>query len=215
MTEAKVKYETREQWLLAAIELLKPRFASISKIVPPIRVSTGWPSARGLSAKRRTIGQCWSSESAKDGIPQIFISPWLDGTELLGFNGILSTLAHEICHAVAGQAAGHGKDFRRVALGIGLEGKMTECGFSDEKNAELQPIVDALGPFPHAKLDASKSPKKKQGTRMIKCECSECGFLVRTSAKWINEVGSPHCPKHGEMKHDAPDEGDSDSEGEE
>lgn len=197
-----VKYETREQWLLAAIELLKPRFEKISKIVPPIRVSTGWPSARGLSAKRRTIGQCWSSESAKDGIPQIFMSPWIDGTEVLGFNGIISTLAHEVCHAVAGQKAGHGKDFRRVAEGIGLEGKMTECGFADEKNEELKPIVDALGPFPHAKLDAALSPKKKQGTRMVKCECVECGFIVRTSNKWLTDVGAPHCPKHGAMRHD-------------
>lgn len=211
MNEIKT-HDTREGWLLAAIELLKPRFEKISAKIPPVRVATGWPSSRGLASKRRVVGECWASEAAKDGVPQIFISPWIGGEEVLGVNGILSTLAHEVVHAVVGHEAKHGPKFRKVALGIGLEGKMTECGFLDTKNEELQPIADALGPFPHAKLDALLRPKKKQGTRMLKCEClaDECGFTVRISNKWLTEVGAPHCPKHGAMHYDAPEPGDAD-----
>jgi hypothetical protein len=44
---------------------------------------------------------------------------------------------------------------------------------------------------------AAPSGPKKQGTRMIKVQCSsecECGgYVVRTTAKWI-EVGMPVCP---------------------
>lgn len=211
------KHETREGWLLAAIQLLTPRFEKTGSQVPPIRVATGWPSSRGLSAKRRVIGECWSGEAAKDGIPQIFISPWIDGSDLLGFNGIISTLAHEVVHAVVGHEAKHGPRFRKVALGIGLEGKMTECGFMDTKSEELKPIVEALGAFPHSKLDSLLRPKKKQTTRMIKCECmaNDCGFTVRTSSKWLTEVGAPHCPKHGAMHFDPPEDDGGDTEGEE
>jgi hypothetical protein len=33
---------------------------------------------------------------------------------------------------------------------------------------------------------------KKQSTRMLKLECDECGYVVRTTQKWIN-VGVPVC----------------------
>jgi hypothetical protein len=40
----------------------------------------------------------------------------------------------------------------------------------------------------------------KQNTRMLKCECPMCGYIARTSQKWIDEVGPPHCPVHGAME---------------
>jgi hypothetical protein len=36
--------------------------------------------------------------------------------------------------------------------------------------------------------------RKKQGTRLIKCECPECGYIARVTAKWLDEAGAPICP---------------------
>ena len=35
---------------------------------------------------------------------------------------------------------------------------------------------------------------KKQTTRLKKLKCSECGYTVRTTAKWIETLGAPLCP---------------------
>jgi hypothetical protein len=45
---------------------------------------------------------------------------------------------------------------------------------------------------------APASAKKKW---MWKCECTQCGYLVRTTARWL-EVGPPICPvpEHGSMR---------------
>ena len=56
-------------------------------------------------------------------------------------------------------------------------------------------------PYPHSKLNVTLETKP-QTTRMIKCECATCGFVVRTTRKWLDEVGAPHCPNDGEMEVD-------------
>lgn len=193
----------RESYLMAAVEALRPTFKKANVEIPPLRVSTGWPSRGGVKAKNRAVGECWSAESAKDTKPQIFISPWLDVAT--GFDGVLSTLAHELVHAVAGNKAGHGPEFKKIAKAIGLEGKATSCGAGPTLLVELEAISAKLGEYPHAKLDKLAAPKKKQTTRMIKCECETCGYQVRTTKKWITEVGPPHCPLHKAMFVAAPE----------
>jgi hypothetical protein len=37
---------------------------------------------------------------------------------------------------------------------------------------------------------------KKQGTRMLKAECPECGYTIRLTKKWA-DVGLPTCPTDG------------------
>lgn len=44
---------------------------------------------------------------------------------------------------------------------------------------------------------------KKQTTRLKKAECSQCGYTVRVTQRWL-EVGPPGCPQHGPM--DTPDD---------
>jgi hypothetical protein len=41
--------------------------------------------------------------------------------------------------------------------------------------------------------------RKKQAARLIKCECTECGYVARVARQWIDNQGTPHCPAHGEM----------------
>lgn len=190
------KFTTREEWLQAAVKFIEPLFKG--KKFPPVRVATGWPSRKAVSAKSRAIGQCWSPECSADNITEIFISPYLDKVDDKD-QGVLETLVHELVHAVVGVEHGHKKPFRAVALAVGLEGKMTSTSAGTELHEILKEIAKDLGPYPHARLDARKGPGKSQSTRMLKCTCGECGFTVRMTRKWVDEVGAAHCPVHGAM----------------
>lgn len=191
------KYKTREQWLEAAVQLMEPLFKKHGYNIPKVRVSCGWPSSRALSAKRRCGGECWAGSSSEDGLAQIFISPLYKApTETLGI------LVHEVVHAVVGCAAKHGKVFRKCAVAVGLEGKMTSTVASKSLVEVFQGWIKAsLGDYPHAALRPGQRPVKKQTTRMVKCECKECGYSVRTSRKWLDEAGAPLCPCNQEPMH--------------
>lgn len=200
-----MEYKTREEWLEAAVHVMTPHFEAQGWKIPKVRVSVGWGFRGGL----KVGGQCWDSKASSDGVHQIFVSPnRLDDPK--DPYSALAILAHEVCHAVAGIEAAHGPEFKKVATSIGLTGKMTSTVPSDDMQPTLAQWRLALGPYPHAKLDPGMSPKKKQTTRMVKCECKKpgdsedgtCGFMCRTSRKWIDDVGVPHCPKHGKMECD-------------
>jgi hypothetical protein len=185
----KIKHATREQWLEAFVEAVRPWFKEVGATLPKkVRVSVGFP----FNAKK-AIGQCWYAESSADKAPQIFVSPVL-GT----VTEVDHVVIHELVHASG--LTGHGKDFRKVAVALGLEGKMTATTAGPELRKRLTALTKTLGTFPHAALDPSGGAKKKQTTRMIKTECGECGYVARLSQKWIDEVGAPHCPNHGEME---------------
>ena len=83
---------------------------------------------------------------------------------------------------------------------------MTDSVAGEDFKAHLEELVVDLGPYPHAKIDASQV--KKQSTRMNKIVCPECGYLVRTTKKWL-EVGLPTCCCGTQME--VPEE-DSDDE---
>ena len=188
------KYKTREEWLNKAETKLRPLFKQAGFNIPPnIRVSCGWPSARGTSSKNKTIGQCWSSNNSGDGTFEIFISPVLEDS-----CRVLDVLAHELVHATVGLECGHKGDFRRCAVGIGLTGKMTATTASEELKAKLGEIVSVIGEYPHAQLSASSL--KKQSTRLIKAECNGCGMVIRTTQKWIDETGLPECACGGHFE---------------
>lgn len=183
---------TREAWLLDAAAALRPIFEEVGETVPALRVSVGWPGGRGK--KGNVIGQCWATSAAADGVAQLFISPVLDDAAR-----ILDVLAHEIIHAIDDCEHGHRGRFAKVAKAIGLEGKMTATVAGEALKERLAGIAEDLGPFPHAVLGGgSSSGPKKQGTRMLKVECPEDGYTLRTTAKWL-AMGVPTCPCGTEM----------------
>ena len=63
--------------------------------------------------------------------------------------------------------------------------------------------ISNVGPIIAALLTAEETE-----TRMLKAECEAegCGFIVRVAAKQVKEVGPPHCPKHGAMTVDLPED---------
>ncbi len=176
---------TREEWLLQATDALKPDFLEMGSEIPEkVRVTCGWPS-HGGRAKKRVTGECWPAKKSKDAHFEIFISPTLaDTIEVLG------TLVHELVHAAVGLDAGHKAPFRHAATALGLTGKMTATKVGGELRARLCTLAARLGDYPHAEIDPT--PKKTQSTRMLKIECPACGWMARTSKKWM-ELGLPVC----------------------
>lgn len=193
-TETAARFTTREEWLVAAVELLARDVFNPSGIdLPAVRVSVGWPGGRGN--KNAVIGQCWASAAASDKVAQLFISPKLDDAVR-----VLDVLSHELVHAADDCQSGHKGRFAKWARIIGLEGKLTATVAGDELTEKLSAIAEELGLYPHAALasvDGAEGPKK-QTTRMLKLEAPCCGYIVRTTAKWI-EVGMPSCPCGNEM----------------
>lgn len=179
---------TREDWLNAAVVALRPIFAARGYEVPTnLRVSCGWP---GGGSRNKRIGECWPAEASKDGTFEVFISPRLADGPM-----VMATLVHELVHPTVGLKEKHNNVFAKCARAVHLTGKMTSTvageGF-DEKI--MAPVMKAVGsPYPHAAL-GSNPLEKKQSTRMLKCVCKECGYTVRTTAKWLDTIGPPICP---------------------
>lgn len=179
---------TREQWLNEAVtQIALEVFAPHDIDVPKIRVSVGWPSRGGTGTTKRVIGQCWKGMVAKDGVHQIFISPVLD--DLMQ---ILETLVHEMVHAIDDCESGHKGAFAKMARKVGLEGKMTATHAGGSLALNLAIIAEQLGDFDHSGLVPNPA-EKKQSTRMLKLEAACCGYIVRTTQKWIDQ-GLPSCP---------------------
>lgn len=179
---------TREQWISESIGSLRSDFEDIGHTLPDvIRATVGWTS-KGLRSKR--IGECWYPAAVGDGVPELFITPTItDGAR------VLDILAHELTHVVAGPDAQHGPEFKRIATAIGLTGRMTATVAGPEFELRAGEILDVLGPYPHPGITpgVGGTTHKKQSTRMLKLECPACGYVARTSQKWI-DYGLPTCP---------------------
>lgn len=192
------KHATREQWLNAAVELLRPIFKARGKIDLPkkIRISCGWTSAGG---RGKRIGECWSKTASGDGTIEMFISPKLDDEMR-----VLGVTVHECVHAGVGLDKKHGPIFKAGATAMLLEGKMKATTEGDAFKKEIgRPVLKALGEYPHAELSGGlSSGPGKQDTRLLKVYCPVCDYKARITKKWI-EVGIPACPneeceQHGE-----------------
>lgn len=181
----------RDAWLAEAVEKLRPLFIEAGTPIPEkVRASIGFPSRNAGRSNKQRIGECWGNPS--DGIPQVSVSPVTDDAAK-----ILDILAHELVHATVGCECGHRGPFKRLALAIGLEGKMTATVPGEALAGKLKAIASKLGPLPHVALDLSG--RKKQTTRMLKAECSPCEYIVRLTRKMIDTHGCPICPACGEQ----------------
>ena len=141
--------DTREGWLTAALFMLNDAlFVPNGFPIPAnIRIACGWPSKGGMASKSRVIGQAWHSRRSADGTFEILISPYVhEPIEVAG------VVAHEGIHVAVGFACGHQGAFKRLATTIGLEGRMTATQPGPRFVEAVTPIIDALGPYPHAQL---------------------------------------------------------------
>lgn len=179
-----MKTPTREAWLEAAVQQLTPLFAKAGYTIPRCRVSCGFTSSGVRSGH---IGQCWSAKSSKDGVNQIFISPALeDSIE------VLDTLFHELVHAVDDCQHKHGKEFKKIAMTLGMVGPMRSAGAGPALKEKLKEVADRLGPYPHASLYVPKKAAARSPRPRAKCQ--KCGFTVPMLKSFLH-YGPPLCPK--------------------
>jgi hypothetical protein len=143
----------REAWLKAVIRRLAPMFREWGHPVPfNIRVTCGFPSTRPLAGQRnQRIGECWYADASKDSHVEIMISPVLDDPMR-----VAGVLAHELIHAACGPEVGHKGPSRSSPRSSAWKGKMTATTEGEAFKQFIQPILDDIGPYPHAALNARK-----------------------------------------------------------
>lgn len=184
----KIEVINREHWLEECGQRIKPRLEEIvKKKMPKFRISCGFPSRGGLSTKKPVIGQCWSGFVSKGGVHELFIAPTIADPIVVS-----ATVAHEMVHAIVGNEAGHTGPFVPAVRALGLEGKPTATYAGDEFIKFIKPALKALGKYPHVPLTPN-AEYKVSPTRLIKCQCSGCGYTVRTTQKWLDFSGAPIC----------------------
>lgn len=62
----------------------------------------------------------------------------------------------------------------------------------DAWRAWAEPLMHTVGAIPHAALETAVKREKKQTSRMLKCECAECGAIWRLSSKVVKQVIASH-----------------------
>lgn len=175
----------REEWLGAAVGMLNHLIATETDLTPAtkIQVSVGFPRN---DRKGQVIGQCYPKRASK-GWHNIYVTPML-GTA----RQVLPVLLHELIHAADDCEHHHTGAFRRAWKALGFQGRPTESDPGPVLKGKLLKIAMELPEYPHQRLDAAVDAVPKQGTRMIKLICPECGYVVRTTRKWL-DVGLPTC----------------------
>jgi hypothetical protein len=110
---------------------------------------------------------------------------------------VLDTLTHELVHAVDDCQHRHGKEFKEIALAVGLQGKMREASAGPQLRLRLQSIATVmaaeLGTYPHAKLMVSGAIYE-QARKPARAECLHCKFKISMLRQYL-DVGPPICPR--------------------
>lgn len=173
--------ELRQAYLEQAVREMRPMFEAQGKPIPErLRVSVGAPS-------KRYMGICYREVSSTDDHREIFLASNLQ-TSL----DVLGTLAHELCHAALPDGVAHSKPFADLGKAIGLEGKPRQMGPGPAFKWWIADFVRKHGEYPAGAL--IEGTKNKQATAMIKVQCEDCGYVARTTSKWLDSVGAPLCP---------------------
>lgn len=201
------RHESREAWLRAATDELRPYFDTQGYKLPElIRFAIAFTST---GRKGKIPGECWHAQTSDDRHFEIIIrADFADPLQVLG------VLAHELVHAALPITAGHGRLYKAAATKIGLQGPMRHAMPGPLLQRHLEEVAESIGPLPHARLNIERGPTdrgpvdrpKKQGTRLLKATCGDaaCEYTARITAKWVKELGPPGCPKHGPMSVELP-----------
>ncbi len=165
----------------------------------------GWFWAKRWSAGKAADASKPRSDAAKDAVHEINLS-----AEHLKTCDVGELLIHEMAHAenntleirdCVGRM--HNKKFKVMAerLGLLVKPRDRSVGFGyTELDAPAKTFLKDIKfdkeIFSMARL--TPSPSMKAGTHLLKCECPGCGYVVRTTQKWL-DTGVPTCPCGEEM----------------
>ena len=187
-------YPTREEWLNAAVEELRPFFSSNGHTLPAeIRVATGYPT----NAKRsgfKVLGQCIPNTNSADGHYEICVSPQVDNPYK-----VTEVLIAQLACTAKGALNQANKAYAKVAEAMHILPAGTasnpyyETSHGVAFDSAYAAIIQSLGTYPHAKVDVATH--KTQGTRLLLAVCPTCGCKIRMTAKWtLNAHGDVDLP---------------------
>lgn len=224
----------REAWLNAMAERMAPRFEELGFPLPKFRAAIGFTSGGMRSAAN---GECWHPKSSADGVYEILIRP--DVAEPYYAAAILfHELTHTAVGFKENHRGKFAKVMKACGLAAPFTSTVPTEAFNEWVAPfieELGPLPHASLRWTGTSIEPGKKPivvgkiakalrvgdevepvdepastaKPKQGTRLKKASCPECGYTVRVTQKWL-DVGPPHCPKHGAMT--ASDDGITEAE---
>lgn len=178
----------REAWLGELAYSLEGLVQGVTgKAMPKYRISVSFPSRGAMSSKKRVVGQCWDGLVSSSGHSELFISPLLEDPMI-----VAGVVIHEMIHANVGCSFGHGKEFSQVARAVGLDGKPTATVPGEKFIKIADPILQKLGQYPHTALVVNPN-RTVQKTLMHKVRCAKCGYVLRTTDKWL-KIAAPICP---------------------
>lgn len=181
----------REEWLTRVAQRdILPLIAANGGQTAKFRVSVGWPKGSRGGSTAESIGQCWDPKHSADGHYEMFVSPKLGAFEAV------EVLVHEVVHLGAGLECKHRGAFKKLALAVGLEGKMTATTAGDELAKKIRAWMADMPEYPHGPMVAAvegEEKEKRPGSRLIKASCECCEYTVRLAQKWI-DIAVPTCP---------------------
>ena len=198
-----MEQDNRESWLNRVAIGIAPLFTALGTPLPDrVRVAIGFTSA---GRKGKAIGECWDNRRSADGHFEIFIRPDLAHAPDAMPSQIAAILAHELVHAAVGIAAGHGKAFKRIALGLGLVGPMRATTPGEAFLAAVAPILAAAGPLPHARLDTRRTDDRAEEAGSANAQMRVPGVRLHRQdrAQMAGDGGRTGLPDRGPWR-DAP-----------
>lgn len=173
-------YTTREEWLTAALGLIR---AQVPTIASRIRVTCGFPSTFTRSG---TLAECWPDQASADGTWEVMVSPTVADPR-----AVFVLLLGQALHTLPGAASNGSTTWRDACANAGLAptGEDWKTLTATDDLGDLF-AIGSLGAYPHAEIQTGQ--KKTQSTRMLKLVCPTCGYTIRTTAKWL-KTGLPQC----------------------
>jgi hypothetical protein len=177
---------TREAWLDQAWAVLTKHFSETTSWpinLPEVRLSVGF--ARGKRpGKKLTAQTIFETEDKK---PQVFVTPVATSA-----TAVLTLLVEQIAII---RAKRYNESLALSQARCGLITASPACPTTTLAGGNLEKalasIVAKIGTYPHAAVTSSYTPRDSGG---VKVQCSESGYKLRISEKWLAKYGAPICP---------------------
>lgn len=166
-------------------------FTQLGSPVPRVQIISGFPSS---GRRSRRIAECWPDDGGR--AFRMLVRPDTNDPYRLA-----GAIALNLACIAAGSGYESVKQFRHLAISVGLRGRRTESSPGLLFRELMKPILQQAGEVPRS--DEHLAPViavAKQRTRLVRVACSDCGYVVRVAQKWLDQIGPPLCPLHGAMR---------------
>ena len=173
---------TREEWLQVVSQPLcqAVQFAADVLEIDLNPDDAGFDIAVAPFSTKKTLGKCRYAFGA-NGKTRIQLCTSIESPIVA-----VHVLLHEIVHYYT-HGDGHRGRFKHIMKRLNSEGRMTATSAGEDQTNWINEIISLLRPWEEVHVPFKVTPRGKRGkgSRLIKCECLQCGFTMRTTRKWI------------------------------